>query len=151
MTSSSNAGLLAGVKAGAWIFIVLGLAFPLAVIAGLDAVTAFFLDLVFWPLDGAQSAAAPEVKLLASIAGGVVAGWGYTLLILARHGLTEQGSDGWAWRAAAGGLLLWFIADSAGSVASGAWANVISNLVFVSVIAVPLWLMRGGAAAKAVS
>lgn len=148
MTSSSNDGLLAGARIGAWFFIVVGLAFPLCVVIGAESVLGFFIDLVFWPLDGAQSAAAPEVQLLASIAGGVIAGWGYTLLLLARHGLPRQGAEGWVWRAAVGGLLLWFVADSIGSVASGAWANVIGNIAFVSVIAIPLWLMRGRAPAE---
>ena len=148
MTASTDSGPVSGARIAAWVFIITGAAFPLGVVLGLDAGLAFFVDLVFWPLDGAQNVATPEARLLASIAGGVIAGWGYTLLLLARHGLAEQGSEGWAWRAAMGGLLLWFALDGIGSIASGAWANVIGNLSFLFVLGIPLWLMRSRAAAK---
>ena len=63
-------------------------------------------------------------------------------------GLPEQGAEGWAWRAAMGGLLLWFVLDGIGSVASGAWFNVIGNLSFLFLLGIPLWLMRGRPAAE---
>lgn len=142
MNSETTPGALKGALIAAWIFIIIGADMALLVALGLHGPLNFFLDLVFWPLDGAQSLAAPEAQLLMGIAGGLLAGWGVTLLILCRRGVAEQGADGWAWRAAMGGLAVWFLLDGAASVASGAWANVIGNLGFLLVIAIPLWMLR---------
>ena len=35
-------------------------------------------------------------------------------------------------------VLAWFVADSAGSLAAGAWLNLVGNLVFLILFALPL-------------
>ena len=142
MTTETSSGALRAAVIAAWIFIIVGVEISLCVVLGLLGPLDFLVDLVFWPLDGAQSVAAPETQLVAAILGGLLAGWGATLLLVLRHGVKEQGAEGWAWRAAMTGLLVWFAVDSAGSVAAGAWANVIGNLGFLALLGVPLWLMR---------
>lgn len=94
-------------------------------------------DLVFFPFDGAQSLDAPSARVLASIAGGVMVGWGVMIWLvldrlmpvdprLARLLLIES-------------TLAWFVVDSTGSFVSGATVNVVLNTVLMLAIVLPAW------------
>jgi hypothetical protein len=94
-------------------------------------------DLLFWPLDGAQTGAAGEARLLAAIGGGVMVGWGWALWLLAGEGM-DRAPD-LARRIILGSVGLWFVVDSTGSIAAGAPLNVVGNLAFLVVLVLPLW------------
>lgn len=145
MTIVASSGPLRAARIAAWLFLATGALMALSVTFGLTAPLSFLIDLVFWPLDGAESASAPETRLAAGIAGGLLAGWGWTLLAVLRRSIAQEGAEGWAWRAVLGGLLIWFALDSAASLAAGAAANVVGNLVFLALLGVPLALMRRSA------
>ena len=79
--------------------------------------------------------------------GGLYAGWSVTMLIVAtdealwRHPRT--------WTAILVGLLVWFVLDSAGSIATGAIFNVIGNAVYWLAMSIPAWFLRRAAPAPA--
>ncbi len=121
--------------------LILGAAHPAT-----GGLTVFFTDLIIWPLDGGQSLALTEQRLLAAILGGVMAGWGVILYGLATA-LTEAPD-------AIRKLILmsigtWFVLDSLGSVISGAPLNVLGNLGFLALFAVPLMRMQASSPAAA--
>ena len=87
-------------------------------------------DVLFWPLEGVQTGAADETRLLAAIGGGVMIGWGLLLWQLA--------GEPSAWRVIRMSVIAWFVADSAGSLAAGAPLNVVGNLVFLALFMIPL-------------
>lgn len=114
------------------IAMVVGLLVP-----GGDAVLAWIMDLVFWPLDGgAETAIAANAKLATGIAGAVLTGWGAMLWFMARDGFPTR--QPWVWRAALVGVLAWFVLDGIVSVSVGAGLNVIGNLVFLALLLPPL-------------
>lgn len=97
----------------------------------------FLADLLLWPLDGAETGDAGETRLIAAIAGGVMAGWGWML-----WGLTGEGMDRapeLSRRLILGSVALWFLIDSTGSLAAGAPLNILGNLVFLAMF---LWPLR---------
>ena len=89
-----------------------------------------FLDLAFFPVDGAPGAADPAHRFLAGILGGITTGWGVSLLAIAqgrslRHAIIAGGAA-------------WFVVDSTASALSGAPMNAVYNLGFLAVFLLPL-------------
>lgn len=124
-----------GLKFAAAVVIAFGLVMAAASLAALAAPTALLIDLVFFPIDGAQSMADPVVRFMSAICGGVMVGWGAMLWLLVTRllprdpALTRQ-------------LILisvfsWFIVDSTGSMLSGGHWNVLGNLGFLLIFAIP--------------
>ena len=98
-------------------------------------------DLLFWPMDGLQSGAAGETRLLAAIGGGVLIGWGVLLWQLAGE-MFDRAPEG-VGRLIKTSVVTWFLVDSTGSLASGAWLNVVANLAFLALFLVPLMTAQG--------
>lgn len=109
------------------------------------ALMAVFADLLFWPLNGAQSLGDDAARLLAAIGGGVMIGWGWMLWQLAGEGIDR--TPDFARRLIWQSVIAWFLVDCAGSIAAGALLNVVSNLGFLALFAVPLWRSERAAAA----
>lgn len=100
--------------------------------------TAFFTDLLFWPIDSVQTLADPQARLFCAIAGGVCAGWGVMLWLLAR----EPCLDGARLvRLAVAPLLTWFVVDSTGSALAGAPLNAFGNALYLALLLAPLLVM----------
>lgn len=104
-------------------------------VPGLSHIALFLLDLLIWPLDGAQSLLAQEVRFIAAIGGGVMVGWGVMIWMIAPlmrgHATIIRSVVAWS-------IGTWFIVDSAGSVLAGVPANVLGNLAFVALFALAL-------------
>jgi len=101
------------------------------------APTEFLADLIFFPVDGAQSVAAAETRLIAAIGGGVMAGWG---LLLWKISTTVYDKDpALAKQLIIPSIITWFVIDSAGSVLAGAPLNAAFNVSFLVIFCVPLW------------
>lgn len=98
---------------------------------------AWFADLIFWPLDGAEALAANEARLLAAISGGVMVGWGVMLWLVVTRLLPLD--PGLARAMLVWGTLAWFLVDSSGSLAAGAPINVALNTVLMLGIVGPAW------------
>ncbi len=127
-------------KAAADIVIVFGLVTALGAWPPTAGILNFFADLLFWPLDGGQALADPQTRLLAAIGGGVMAGWGVTIYLLAdRLYLREPAL---VRSIILAGVFVWFAIDSVGSVVSGAPLNALGNVAFLVMFLVPL--MSGG-------
>ena len=131
---------LGWLKFGSAILVVFGVLVAAAA-APISAGAAQFLsDLIFFPVDGTQSLAAPETRLVSAIGGGVMAGWGVLLWLLSTHVFPNN-------QALAAKLILtsiatWFVIDSTGSILAGAPINAALNVVFLLVFFVPLWRYR---------
>lgn len=95
------------------------------------------LDLLSWPLDGAQSFAAPTTSFLSALTGGFLFGWGVMIWCLSIwvYDLAPEGVR----KSVLSGLLAWFALDSAGSIASGNASNALFNCVVLLVAVGPLW------------
>lgn len=123
-------------KVAADIVIVFGLVTALGAWPPAAGLLDFFADLLFWPVDGAQGVDTQAARLLAAIGGGVMAGWGATIYLLAdRLYLREPALVRGILLT---GLLVWFAIDSTGSVISGARLNVLGNLALLAMFLVPL-------------
>ena len=127
-------------KIGAALVVAFGLMMAAASLSTLTAPTAWLIDLVFFPVDGAQTMADPVVRLMSGICGGVLVGWGAMIWLLVTRllprdpALTRQ-------------LILisvcsWFVIDSTGSVLSGGHWNVLGNLGFLLLFVVPAAQLR---------
>ncbi|MEO0599979.1 MAG: hypothetical protein AAF211_00995 [Myxococcota bacterium] len=98
-------------------------------------------DVLHWPLDGNPSRFDALTMQVDAVLGGVMVGWGVTLLALT-FGPLQRDVRGVA-RAMLSGLVTWFVVDSAGSLAAGLPANVVLNTVFLGLFLVPLLSLVG--------
>lgn len=95
------------------------------------------LDLLSWPIDGAQSYTDPTLRFLSALTGGFLFGWGVMIFCL-RQWVYDAAPEG-VRRAVLVGLLAWFLLDSAGSAASGNASNVLFNVLVLLTAVGPLW------------
>lgn len=103
-----------------------------------------FVDLVAWPLDGEPASFSAGAFAANAVTGGVMAGWGSLMLALSRGPIAR--GDASARRAVAVGLGVWFVVDSAGSIAASYLGNVALNLASLVIFAVPLVMLERDAA-----
>lgn len=96
------------------------------------------LDLLSWPVDGAQTFAHPDTRFLAALTGGFLIGWGVLIWRLSTsvYDLAPEPVR----KAVLSGLIAWFLLDSAGSIASGHGSNALFNVVVLLTAVGPLWL-----------
>ncbi|MDX2062602.1 MAG: hypothetical protein SFY70_06045 [Bacteroidia bacterium] len=97
----------------------------------------FTLDLLSWPLDGAQTYSAPTTRFLSALTGGFLLGWGVCIACL-RQWVYDLAPEG-VRRSVVAGIAAWFVLDSAGSIASGNASNALFNVVVALVAIGPLW------------
>lgn len=123
-----------GLRFAAGVTVLTGLA--LASVPALNLPMRLLADLLIWPLDGAETLAAPETRLGFAISGGVLVGWGLMIWQLAGEPLARAPETIRA--VIRSSILIWFCVDSAGSVAAGAALNVLANLMFLVLFLVPM-------------
>lgn len=104
------------------------------------APTQFLADLIFFPIDDAQTLAAPETRLMSAISGGVMAGWGVLLWLLSTHVFPKD--QALAAKLIITSIITWFVVDSTGSLLAGAPINAVINVSFLLIFCVPLWRYR---------
>jgi hypothetical protein len=95
------------------------------------------LDLLSWPLDGAQTYTAPTIRFLSALTGGFLLGWGVMIWCLSAW--VYDAAPEMVRRAVLTGLLSWFILDTAGSIASGNASNAFFNILVLLLAVGPLW------------
>lgn len=117
-----------------WAIAAIGAMFAACAIPALDGGTRLFYDLVYWPLDG-QSGFTEDVRFTCAILGAVTLGWALTIraLVNAAHQLGAP-----TWRALVTAMLIWYVIDSAISVASGVAGNAVSNTLLVAALLPPI-------------
>lgn len=138
MASTTTVGWL---KAASGITFAFGLLCSLATIAALSGIIVFFFDLAFWPIDGGQSIAVPELKLALAVSGGILMGWAVLMWLVATRVYARDAKLGRSMILAS--IATWFVTDGMGSVAAGAPLNVLLNVPFLLMFALPvLWPER---------
>ena len=135
-------------KAASGFVVLAGLGFAIAGMLGNSGLLTWFLDLAFFPLDGAQKAEDPEVHLLTAIAGGLTAGLGIMQWLITTEVYAENPQAGR--KILLAGIVGWYLVDSTGSVLTGAPFNAVLNLLFLLPFAVPLLAARPLAAGSTV-
>ncbi len=127
--------------------VVIGFGFvgAAAALPALSGPMRLLTDIAFWPLDGAQSLAAPETRLFSAIGGGLTVGLGVAMWMLATRLYPREPDLARSMILASMGS--WFVVDSIGSTLAGAPVNVLLNLGFLLAFVVPLWGAKRGTAA----
>ena len=98
---------------------------------------ALTMDLLNWPIDGAQSFADPTTRFLSALTGGFLLGWGVMIWLLS--GAAYDAAPEAVRKAVVIGALSWFFLDSAGSIAAGAWTNALFNTAILLLAVGPMW------------
>jgi hypothetical protein len=104
----------------------------------LEAPWAWVFDAIRWPLDGRQGQFSTEARILNAVLGGVLVGWSTLLYWLVQGPIPKQVPG--AKRAFVASVLVWFLLDTSGSLASGWWENAVLNLVLLAGLLLPLIL-----------
>ena len=124
-----------------------GLAMVLALATPLSQALGFFLDLAFLPLDGGQRLQPGPASLMTAISGDLLCGFCVLIHLVTEHVYSRDAALGR--RLLLPALIAWYIPDSLGSFAAGAWFNVVMNSAFLALFLVPLLLTRPAAARTA--
>ncbi len=95
------------------------------------------LDLLSWPFDGFPTYAPREMWFLSALTGGFLFGWGVMVWCLSIW-VYDHCPEG-VRKSLVVGVCLWFVLDSAGSVTSGVWPNVLWNVLVLLSVVGPLW------------
>lgn len=128
-------------RIGAGITIAFGLLIAAAALPTLSGPAGLLLDLVYFPVDGAQSPGGPAARILSAIGGGVMVGWGVMLWQVATRVYPADPALGRTLILT--GVCCWFVVDSLMSVAAGAPLNAFLNVGFLLVFVVPVWSAPG--------
>ena len=123
--------------------IAFGLLMATAAVPALQAPMAFMLDFVYLPVDGAPTLSGEAPRLLNAITGGLMAGWGVMLWLVATELLPQNPALGR--RLILIGIGTWFVIDSSMSVAAGAPLNALFNTGFLLLFFLPVWTLGGDA------
>lgn len=141
MTDTSTAHNTAQwLKCAAMFCIAIGLAMAMAPFTFLAPALSLFVDLAHLPLDGAQQIDTDTEALLSAITGGLLSGLGAAVWLIADHLYPRD--PALAQRIITFTLLAWYIPDSLGSLAAGAWFNVVMNSGFLALFLVPILMAR---------
>ncbi len=123
-----------------------GILLVLAAVPATSAPVAFLADGIIWPFDGAQSLGASETRLLSGILGGVMAGWGVLLWMIATRLYPRE--PALARTLILTSIWVWFVVDGIGSALAGAPLNILMNCGFLALFVVPLLPARRQATAS---
>jgi len=124
-------------KGASLLVVGFGLAISFAAHPATSGITEIFADLIIWPIDGMQSLASPETRILCAILGGVMTGWGVLFWQLStklfpRDPELARTLIYWS-------IGVWFVIDGIGSIVAGAPLNVFFNIGFLIAFILPLW------------
>ena len=124
--------------------------FGLVLMSGAFEATGQVANILFDILDGPGPVTwDPALRFSLALMGAVTLGWGATVLAVVRGTGDMPAAQALAlWRGITAALLLWYVVDSALSVATGFWRNALSNTVLIGWY---LLLMRRSAATGAAS
>ena len=129
-------------KVGAGLVVAFGIVTALGAYPPTAGVLAFLVDMIKWPVDGAQTVAAEEFRLLSAVSGGIMVGWGLLLWLIADRLYHREPQ-------LAGQMVMisvgaWFIVDSLASIMAGSSLNAVLNVSFLVLFIVPLLLSGRG-------
>lgn len=133
----SNQATVTWLKVASAIVIGFGLLMAPASIPAASGPTGLLIDLVFWPVDGAEGLPSAEMRLLCAITGGLLVGWGAMIWLVATRLYPREPTL--ARSIILTSVVAWFVVDSLGSAAAGAALNVALNVGFLLLFVLPLW------------
>lgn len=128
-------------KAGAGLVIGFGVVTALGAYPPTAGILGFLVDMIKWPVDGAQSVASGEFRLLSAVSGGIMVGWGLLLWLVADQLYEREPQLARTMIFVSVGA--WFVVDSVASVLAGASLNALLNVSFLVLFFVPLMAGRG--------
>lgn len=124
-------------KTGAAVTLAAGLLIGAAAIPALQGPVNLMVDLIYFPVDSAQSVDAVSARLLSAITGGLMVGLGVMLWVVATELCPREPALGR--RLILLGIGSWYVVDSSMSVAAGAPLNVLFNSGFLLIFVLPAW------------
>ena len=124
-------------KAGAAITIGFGLLIAVAAIPAAQGPTNFVFDFIFFPIDASQSVDTVTASLLSAITGGLMAGLGVMLWVVATELCPRE--PAFCRRVILLSIGSWYLVDSSMSIAAGAPLNVLFNTGFLLIFVLPAW------------
>jgi hypothetical protein len=98
------------------------------------------VDPVFWDATPLDPATVAFQGWIYGVLGATVAGWGACLAVIAHEPFKAR--QPWAWKAVAWGLGLWYLLDTALSLAYGVYFNAAFNTLVLLAAAPPLVFTR---------
>lgn len=102
-----------------------------------------FLDLAYQPLNGLEKVNENAALLLNAILGGVLAGFGVMIWLVADRVYRQDQALGRSLILIP--LCCWFLCDSLGSILAGAWFNAVINIAILAAFLLPLILPSSNA------
>ena len=129
-----------GLRLAAAITMGFGLTTAVAALPAAAGFTVWVVDLLIWPLNGAESGADPVTRLMFAIGGGVLTAWGLMIWTLA--GSPMDRDPALMRSIIRRSVLAWFVVDSTASLLAEAPFNLVGNLLFVALLLVPTLLDR---------
>jgi hypothetical protein len=122
------------------LMIAFGILFAIAAFPPTSGFATLFVDSLIWPIDGAQSLAGTETRILLAIGGGITAGWGMLVWQVADKVMPTQPEA--ARSILLSSLLTWFVIDGICSVLAGVPLNALVNVGFLAPLLWPVWRMN---------
>ena len=127
-------------------FFPASLIFASGAFSALDGLSVAMHDILDWPFDQSIEEYTREARWFSAIGGGVFASL-CALMFFVIAPLIQKGEH-----AIRGGviasLLVWFLIDSAGSIAAGVPANAVFNVLFLALFIGPLVALKPVASAR---
>lgn len=118
-----------------WVTILFGAILAAAAVPETDFLSRFWYQLVSNFELEPGFIEAPGMRFTLAVLGGVMVGWGLTLMALMRTAV-EAGRS--AWRGMTSALLVWYVIDSLLSVMTGYPLNALANTGFLLIFLVPI-------------
>ncbi len=98
------------------------------------------VDPVFWGTQPLPREALAFRGWIYGVLGATMAGWGVFIAFLAQSPFRRR--ERWAWNCTALGILVWYLPDTAISLASGVIFNAMINTGLLALVALPLFFTR---------
>lgn len=117
-----------------WATLAIGAMFAIGAAPALDGGARLFYDTIYWPIDGV-SPYGDQLRLTASLLGAVMIGWAICIF-----GIVDAAAVAGApaWRMLTLSVVVWYVVDSAASLALGAPLNALSNTGFLVTFLAPI-------------
>jgi hypothetical protein len=98
------------------------------------------VDPIFWGTQPLPQEALAFRGWAYGVLGATMAGWGVFIAFLAQSPFRRR--ERWAWNCTALGILVWYLPDTAISLASGVIFNAACNTGLLALVALPLFFTR---------
>jgi len=129
----------------AFVFAIYSLLWGLAPFVDINLPARLILDLADWPVDRLALPLDKNTMWLSAIGAGLLGAVSVFLGGIVVPALKERNNA--VIRTAIVGMMVWYIIDSAGSIAAGVGSNVVFNSIYLALVLIPL---IGAGNAKAV-